>query len=74
MYPNPVKAGENLCIKSAESKEQGTYTIFSAQGQIVKSGKFTGNAEINTSSLIAGLYIIKVDTKATVKCYKVIVK
>ncbi|MCU7618233.1 T9SS type A sorting domain-containing protein [Chryseobacterium sp. PBS4-4] len=74
VYPNPVKAGENLYIKSAESREEGTYTIFSAQGQLVKSGKFTGNAEVNTSSLTAGLYIIKVDTKATIKAYKIIVK
>jgi len=74
VYPNPVKAGENLYIKSTDAREEGTYTIFSAQGQVVKSGKFTGNAEINTSSLITGLYVIKVDTKSTTKSYKVIVK
>lgn len=71
IYPNPVKAGENLNIQSTED---GTYTVFSAQGQLVKNGKFTGNAEINTSSLPTGVYIIKVETKSTVKSYKVIVR
>ncbi|MCW3160206.1 T9SS type A sorting domain-containing protein [Chryseobacterium oryctis] len=71
VYPNPVKAGENLNIKSAE---EGTYTVFSAQGQLVKTGKFTSNTEVNTSSLPTGLYIIKIETKSTVKSYKVLVK
>ena len=71
VYPNPVKAGENINIKSSQ---EGTYTVFSAQGQLVKTGKFTNNAEVNTSSLTAGLYIIKVETKSTVKSYKVLVK
>ncbi|MBB6372173.1 T9SS type A sorting domain-containing protein [Chryseobacterium shigense] len=71
VYPNPVKSGENLNVKS---KEEGTYTLFSAQGQLVKSGKFSGNAEINTASLPTGVYIVKIETKSTVKSYKIIVK
>ncbi|EJL69499.1 T9SS type A sorting domain-containing protein [Chryseobacterium populi] len=73
VYPNPVKAGENLYIKS-ELKEEGIYTMFSAQGQLIKSGKFTGDTEVGTSSLPTGMYIIKVETKSTVKSYKIIVK
>ncbi|MFP3597789.1 T9SS type A sorting domain-containing protein [Chryseobacterium sp. SIMBA_029] len=71
VYPNPVKAGENLTITSGE---EGVYTIFSAQGQLVKTDKFKGNASVNTSSLVAGVYIVKVETKTTAKSYKVIVK
>ncbi|WP_336733014.1 T9SS type A sorting domain-containing protein, partial [Chryseobacterium sp. VD8] len=71
VYPNPVKAGENLNVKS---NEEGVYTLFSAQGQLIKSGKFSGNAEIGTSSLPVGMYVIKVETKTTVKSYKVIVR
>jgi len=74
VYPNPVKAGENLYIKSADTIEAGVYTVFSAQGQVVRTGKFTGNAEINTSSLVTGMYVVKIDTGSTVKSYKVIVK
>ena len=71
VYPNPVKAGENINVKAGE---EGTYTMFSAQGQLIKSGKFSGNAEVNTASLPTGLYILKVETKTTVKSYKIIVK
>ena len=71
VYPNPVKAGENINVKA---EEEGTYTMFSAQGQLIKSGKFSGNAEVNTASLPTGLYILKVETKTTVKSYKIIVK
>jgi len=71
IYPNPVKAGENLNVKSSE---EGVFTIFSAQGQLVRTGTFKGNAEISTSSLPSGMYMIKIETKSTVKSYKVIVK
>lgn len=71
VYPNPVKSGENLNVKSGEA---GTYTLFSAQGQLIKSDKFSGNAEINTASLPAGIYIVKIETKSTMKSYKIIVK
>ncbi|MBB4807528.1 hypothetical protein HNP38_002834 [Chryseobacterium defluvii] len=71
IYPNPVKAGENLNVRSAE---EGTYAVFSAQGQLVKNGKFNGNTEINTTSMPAGMYIIKIETKSAGKTFKVIVK
>ncbi|MGK6344008.1 T9SS type A sorting domain-containing protein [Chryseobacterium sp. DT-3] len=71
VYPNPVKSGENLNVKSGEA---GTYTVFSAQGQLIRSDKFSGNAEINTASLPAGVYIVKIETKSTMKSYKIIVK
>ncbi|MGU3375343.1 T9SS type A sorting domain-containing protein [Chryseobacterium sp. M5A1_1a] len=71
IYPNPVKAGENLMITAAE---EGVYTLFSAEGKVVKSDKFSARTGINTSSLPTGIYIIKIETKSTVKSYKVIVK
>lgn len=71
VYPNPVKSGENLNVRS---EENGVYTLFSAQGQLIRSDKFSGNAEINTASLPAGIYVVKIETKSTVKSYKIIVK
>lgn len=71
VYPNPVKAGENINVKAGE---EGTYTMFSVQGQIIRSGKFSGNAEVNTASLPTGFYILKVETKTTSKSYKIIVR
>ncbi|REC46955.1 T9SS type A sorting domain-containing protein [Chryseobacterium pennipullorum] len=71
IYPNPVKAGESLMMTS---KEEGTYTLFSAQGQVVKSGRLTANTGIDTTSLPTGVYIVKIETPSTIKSYKVIVK
>jgi len=71
VYPNPVKAGENLRITSAE---EGVYTLFSAQGQVIRTDKFNANTGIDTSSLPTGVYIIKIETKSKIKSYKVIVK
>ncbi|HCA08139.1 T9SS type A sorting domain-containing protein [Chryseobacterium sp.] len=71
VYPNPVKSGENLNVRS---EENGVYTLFSAQGQLIRSDKFSGNTEINTASLPAGIYVVKIETKSTVKSYKIIVK
>ncbi|AZA78074.1 T9SS C-terminal target domain-containing protein [Chryseobacterium sp. G0186] len=71
VYPNPVKSGENLMISASE---EGVYTLFSAQGQVVKTDKFNARTGVNTSSLPAGIYIIKIETKSTIKSYKVIVK
>lgn len=71
IYPNPVKSGENLNI---QTKEEGTYTLFSLQGQLIKTDKFKGNTQVNTSSLPAGIYIIKIETNSAVKTYKVTVK
>lgn len=70
IYPNPVRSGESLTIRS---QQQGTYSLFSAQGQLIKSGQFKGNVEI-TNALPAGLYIIKIETQSAVKSYKVLVK
>ncbi|WP_353148784.1 T9SS type A sorting domain-containing protein [Chryseobacterium sp.] len=71
VYPSPVKVGESLMITSAE---EATYTLFSAEGKVVKAGKFTENTGIDTSALPTGIYIINIETKSNVKSYKVIVK
>ncbi|HBV16408.1 T9SS type A sorting domain-containing protein [Chryseobacterium carnipullorum] len=71
VYPNPVKSGENLNVKSEET---GIYSVFSAQGQLIRSDKFSGNTEISTASLPAGVYIVKIETRTTVKSYKIVVK
>ncbi|RXM52506.1 T9SS type A sorting domain-containing protein [Chryseobacterium sp. CH25] len=71
IYPNPVKAGESLMVTAAE---EGNYTLFSAEGKAVKSGKFSARTGIDTAALPTGIYIIKIETKSTLKSYKVIVK
>ncbi|WP_160135981.1 T9SS type A sorting domain-containing protein [Chryseobacterium sp. c4a] len=71
IYPNPVKSGENLMITASE---EGVYTVFSEAGKIMKTGKFSSRTGIDTSSLSLGVYMITIETKSTVKSYKLIVK
>ncbi|MCD9853574.1 T9SS type A sorting domain-containing protein [Epilithonimonas sp. JDS] len=74
IYPNPVKAGESLYIQTNKSDLETVYNVYSAQGQLVKSGKFTGNGVVSTSSLTTGVYIVKTQSGKTVKSYKIIVQ
>lgn len=71
IYPNPVKAGESLRVSSGQ---ESIYTLFSLDGIVVKTDKFIERTDIDTSSLVAGIYIIKIETKSTVKSYKIIIK
>lgn len=74
VYPNPVKAGESLYIHITKSDIETVYIVYSAQGQLVKSGKFTGNGIVSTSSLVTGVYIVKTQSCKTAKSYKIIVQ
>ena len=61
VYPNPVK--NVLYIKSTETM---TYKIYDAGGRLVNEGQ-TLNSRIDCSSLVKGLYILKLNgTKGTV--------
>ncbi|SIR56439.1 Por secretion system C-terminal sorting domain-containing protein [Chryseobacterium sp. RU33C] len=71
VYPNPVQAGNNLIVSGLD---EGNYTMYSAMGQVVKTGKLNANTEINTTALPTGIYIIKLENKSFVKSYKVMVK
>lgn len=74
VYSNPVKAAESLHIQTNKSDVETVYNVYSAQGQLVKSAKFTGNGAVSTSSLTTGVYIVKTQSGNLTKSYKVIVK
>ena len=68
VYPNPVKAGENIKI-SAKVKN---VEVFNMNGQKVKSST---TQEVSTQGLNKGVYILKVTTDAgKTESTKVIVK
>jgi len=66
LFPNPVK--DILYIKAPENKNY-SYQIYSITGQLVKSGKFD-NMQTNLSSLIAGVYLIRINSDMMVKIVK----
>jgi Zn-dependent metalloprotease len=78
VYPNPVE-GEELFIAfpSLNQGEQLILTVFSVNGQLVKSEQITvvgGKAQTNISELSKGTYIIKMEAKNTTITKKILRK
>ncbi len=71
IYPNPIKNGQNLQIKSDE--EVLEYNIYNISGQKVLSGNIYSN-EININSLFSGVYILELKTKDKIIREKLIIK
>lgn len=62
LFPNPVK---NILYISANEKKEYNFEIYNELGQLVKSGKFE-NKQINISSLISGIYLIRINNSEAV--------
>ncbi|MFT4758961.1 MAG: photosystem II stability/assembly factor-like uncharacterized protein, partial [Saprospiraceae bacterium] len=62
IYPNPVASGEHLQVKISK---QGVYnySIFSSNGQKIKSASIEENGEIEISEMPAGSYFYQINTK-----------
>ncbi|WP_299458482.1 GEVED domain-containing protein [uncultured Microscilla sp.] len=59
LYPSPAKSGQNINMRSNQAGQ--VYTVMSALGRVVLSGKVSdSNFQINTSKLGKGLYILRV--------------
>ncbi|MGZ5189265.1 MAG: T9SS type A sorting domain-containing protein, partial [Kaistella sp.] len=68
MYPNPVKAGENVSVNAAVTQLE----IFSVAGQKVKSSSVS---TISTQGLEKGMYILKLTLKnGEIQSQKLMVK
>lgn len=57
LFPNPVK--DILYIKATDTKDY-FYQIYSASGQLVKSGKFE-NTKTDVSALVSGVYLLRIN-------------
>ena len=67
LFPSPVK---DILHINAEQGKDYYYQMYNASGQLVKSGKFE-NGKINVSSLISGVYLIRINnSQAVVKVIK----
>ncbi len=58
----PVPAGDELNIKGIDRTVP--YKIFSADGRLVKNGKYNPETAINVSELVKGAYIINIDGRS----------
>lgn len=72
IYPNPVDLVLNIEQTKADNK---IITIYSQQGTKVKEFKIENNKHIeNMQSLMAGIYLLKIDNNGTVEYTKIIKK
>ncbi len=66
LYPNPAK--DKLFLEGLE--EECEISIYNAMGMKVKTTKLQGDAEINISELPAGLYLVHLGNRHTLKFIK----
>ena len=59
IYPNPTDDNLHVLFTSSASEQAKNYTIFNMLGQVLMQGEMTNS--VNTSSLPAGAYLIKID-------------
>ncbi len=71
IYPNP--ATEKFTVNLGND-ETASLQLFNIVGQQVYSGVVTGSAEINTSRLNSGVYMLKINQNGKVYTSKVVVK
>ena len=62
LYPNPVKS---ILYINAPAEKGYFYQIYNMSGQLVKSGQFE-NKQTDLSSLIKGIYLIRINNNETV--------
>jgi hypothetical protein len=74
VYPNP--AGEQFHIETREPLHgTGYYTVFSMSGAVINQGILDGDghAEIRTTAMSPGLYIVGVGTGEYVEYHKLLI-
>ena len=73
VYPNPTT--DVVMIETGDSDNELTYTLYSAEGRALQSGKHSqGSTEINVRDLATGSYMLRVSSpdKKETNVYKII--
>jgi hypothetical protein len=73
MYPNPASEVVHFSYDGA-ADESVTVLIYDAKGQGVTNERFTQNLQLNTASLDAGVYFVKISTQSHTEVRKLIIK
>ncbi len=72
IYPNP--ATNNVFVSLDGDYSDATVVIFNTEGRAMINKMFNGQAEINVSSLEAGIYFVKINTQTMNEIRKLIIK
>lgn len=71
VYPNPAK--DELRIRTGNDLHNGTYTIISTLGLVVKKGAIlNGSADINIESLMKGIYVVKLQVDSNIRSITIV--
>jgi hypothetical protein len=73
MYPNPASDAVHFSYDGA-ADESVTVMIYDAKGQIVANEVFTQSIRLNTVSMDAGVYFVKISTPSHTEVKKLIIK
>ena len=71
LYPNPV-SGDKIYITSTKNLEK-EIEIYNVLGKAIKKTKLRGK-ELDISSLVAGIYIVKIKEQNEIATRKLVVK
>ncbi|HEV7782246.1 MAG TPA: T9SS type A sorting domain-containing protein [Chitinophagaceae bacterium] len=69
VFPNPFHSLVNIKGKTGK---RYPYTLYSANGQLISEGNFTGDIRINTSGLPAGAYLLATEENKKIWCTKLV--
>ena len=73
LYPNPTNPDSEFWFESKNSIE-GNLVMYNTLGQIVLESSINGNsANLKTSGLSSGLYILKLETQDSIKSFKLMI-
>ena len=72
IYPNPATDMVNISLNGDYS--EATVVVYDTKGRAAINQVFNGQAEINVSSLEAGIYFVKINTKTISEIRKLVIK
>ncbi len=73
MYPNPATDMVYIILNNVDYTE-ATVVIFDTKGRAVINQVFNGQAELNVSSLDAGIYFVKINTETMNEIRKLVIR
>lgn len=73
IYPNPTKGKLHIDIVNGKEDEKGKAAVYTVGGATIASCPFVGNSvDLDVSSCVAGVYVLKLEVAGKVTSWKII--
>ncbi len=73
MYPNPATDKVYISLSNVDNTE-ATVVVYDTKGRTAINQVFNGQAELNFSSLEAGIYFVKINTSTIIEIRKLVIR